>query len=63
MLNTCDLNHEKIVFEGSDCPLCKAIELIDDLKIKMSTIEDDFNEFVFRYHKNEEQNLARSNHA
>lgn len=63
MLNTCDINHEKIVFECADCPLCKAIDLIYDLKIKMSTIEDDFNEFVFRYKKNEEQKLARSNHA
>jgi hypothetical protein len=56
-MNTCDLNHEKIVFEGSDCPLCEANDLIYELKIKLNVVSDDFDEFVHRLHTNKPLNL------
>jgi len=31
-MNMCDNDHEDIVFDGRDCPLCKANEEIEDLK-------------------------------
>lgn len=46
MLNTCDSNHEKICFDGYDCPACKLQEEIEKLKDQLTELDDDFNKYI-----------------
>ena len=42
-MELCHYQHEEIVYLGRDCPLCKALGKIDDLKDELHTAKDEID--------------------